>query len=384
MTATRSSIAWLFLPLVALAALLALLVHLKPLDSLSSSAPPVEQLSIESTRLSPGVIELAVRADGSGPVSIAQIQVDGAYRSFALDPAGPISRLGKVTVSIPYPWIEGEAHHVAFVTSTGAMFEHTIDVAQATPRYEAPAVTMLALVGLLLGVAPVAAGMLAYPALREASRATSRFVLALTIGLLAYLFIDTLGEGLEVAAGAIDRFHAGTAVWVSALFAAAALFALGRRQGGHAPEGLSLSTFIAIGIGLHNLGEGLAVGAAITAGEAALATFLVIGFTIHNVTEGIGISTPLIGHRPPISAFVGLAALAGLPAVAGVWLGAQTVSPLWTALCFGIGAGAILQVIVELTALVLRRDGRAALATPSTMGGLMLGLAVMYLTALLV
>ncbi|HYN00261.1 MAG TPA: metal transporter, partial [Aestuariivirgaceae bacterium] len=145
-----------------------------------------------------------------------------------------------------------------------------------------------------------------------------------------------------------------------------------------------LAAFIALGIGLHNLGEGLAVGAAISAGEAALATFLVIGFTIHNVSEGFGIATPLIDRPPPFAAFVGLAALAGLPAVIGVWLGAQAVSPLWTAICFGIGAGAILQVIIEMTALIARRDGQRALATPASMGGIIMGLAVMYLTALLV
>jgi hypothetical protein len=379
----KRSLLWLLLPLVVLAVLLALLVHFKPLEGLTASAPPVEQLNVEATRLEPGIISLQVRADGSEPVSVAQVQVDGAYRGFTVDPPGPLPRLAKATVAIPYPWIEGEAHHIALLTGTGAIFEHTIDVAQATPRYEAPALTMLALVGILLGVAPVAAGMLAYPALRHAGPGTIRFVLALTIGLLAYLFIDTIGEGLEAAQGAIDRFRAETAVWVAALITAAVLIAIGRR-GGRTPEGVALATFIALGIGLHNLGEGLAVGAAIAAGEAALATFLVIGFTIHNVTEGIGIATPLIGHRPRFAAFVGLALLAGLPAVAGVWLGAQAVSPFWTALCFGVGAGAILQVIIEVAALTLRRDGQGAFATASAMGGITLGLAVMYATALLV
>jgi ZIP family zinc transporter len=110
----------------------------------------------------------------------------------------------------------------------------------------------------------------------------------------------------------------------------------------------------------------------------------VIGFTIHNVTEGFGIATPLIGRHPSLLAFAGLAALAGLPAVLGVWLGAQAVSPLWTALSFAVGAGAILQVIIEVTALIARRDGNQALATPSSLGGVIAGLAVMYLTALLV
>jgi zinc transporter, ZIP family len=379
----RNPLPWLILPLAVLAGLLAILIFTRPLDRLTAEAPPVEQLSVESVRLTPGMISLAVRADGSGPVSIAQVQIDGAYRQFTLEPQGSIDRLGKVRLDIPYPWISGEAHHIALLTSTGAIFEHSIEVAQETPRYEAPTLAVLGLVGLLLGLAPVATGLLAFPALRSLSSEWIRFVLALTIGLLLYLLIDTLSEGLESAALSIDRFRAQTAVWVSALIACSLLLALGRSRGA-APEGLKLATFIALGIGLHNLGEGLAVGAAISAGEAALATFLVIGFTIHNVSEGFGIATPLIDRRPGLAAFAGLAALAGLPAVAGVWLGAQAVSPLWTALCFGIGAGAILQVIIEMTALILRRDGGRALATPQSLGGVIVGLAVMYLTALLV
>ncbi len=379
----RNPLPWLILPLAVLAGLLAILIFTRPLDRLTAQAPPVEQLSVESVRLTPGRISLAVRADGSGPISIAQVQVDGAYRQFTQEPEGPINRLGKVRLDIPYPWISGEAHHIALLTGTGAIFEHSIEVAQETPRYEVPTLAVLGLVGLLLGLAPVATGLLAYPALRTLSPGWIRFVLALTVGLLLYLLIDTLSEGLEAAALSIDRYHAQTAVWVSAFIACALLLALGRSRGA-APEGLKLATFIALGIGLHNFGEGLAVGAAISAGEAALATFLVIGFTIHNVSEGFGIATPLIDRRPSLAAFAGLAALAGLPAVLGVWLGAQAVSPLWTALCFGIGAGAILQVIIEMTALILRRDGGRALATPQSLGGVIVGLAVMYLTALLV
>jgi zinc transporter, ZIP family len=374
---------WLVLPLIVLAGLLAILIFTRPLEELTASAPPVEQLSVEATRLTPGRISLTVRADGSGPVRIAQLQVDGAYRQFSQDPEGPIKRLGKVRIDIPYPWVDGEAHRIALLTGTGAIFEHEIEVAQATPRYEASSFALLALVGLLLGMAPVATGLLAYPGLRSLPPQWIRFVLALTVGLLLYLLIDTLSEGLEAAALSIDRFRAQTAVWVSGLITCALLLAVGRRHGA-APEGLQLSLFIALGIGLHNLGEGLAVGAAISAGEAALATFLVIGFTIHNVSEGFGIATPLIDRRPSFAAFAGLAALAGLPAIAGVWLGAQAVSPLWTAICFGIGAGAILQVIIEMTALIARRDGQRAWATPASLGGVVAGLAVMYLTALLV
>lgn len=375
--------AWLFLPLVVLAAILAVLIVGKPLERLTIGAPPVEKVSIERVRLSPGLITLDVRADGSQPIIIAQVQVDAAWRTFEIAPTGPIGRLGTARISIPFPWLDGEGHKIRLLTSTGATFERSIEVARATPVWDAQTLTLLALVGVLLGIAPVATGLLAYPALGSLSAKGMRFVLALTIGLLGYLFIDTLGEGLEQAGKVLDRLRGHAAVLVMMLVAFGGLLLLGRR-GGHAPEGAALAGFIALGIGLHNLGEGLAVGASIAAGEAALAAFLVIGFTIHNVSEGFGIAAPLVGRGPKLLTFVGLAALAGLPAVPGVWVGAQVVSPFWVAICMGIGAGAILQVIVEVSGLIVRREGVAALFSPASLGGVGVGLAVMYLTALFV
>jgi zinc transporter ZupT len=169
---------------------------------------------------------------------------------------------------------------------------------------------------------------------------------------------------------------------VAALTALALLF-VGRRHG--TPKGVRLAFFIALGIGLHNLGEGLAVGAAIATGAAALATFLVIGFVVHNVTEGIGIAAPLAtSPRPNFPVLVGLAALAGLPAIVGVIAGTTAVSPYWTAIAFAVGAGAIAQVIIEVTLLMVRQTGITALVGPTGAGGIAAGLLIMYVTALLV
>jgi ZIP family zinc transporter len=373
---------WLIVPVALLAALLAALLVWRPLDRLASGAPPVEEVAVERVRLSPRLIQLGVRADGSEPVRIAQVQVDGAYRTFTQSPPGPIGRLDTATLAIEYPWVDGETHHLTILTSTGVTFDKTIDVAQETPTLERTTALTLALVGLLLGVAPVAAGMLAYPALRSVGETGMQFLLALTVGLLTFLLIDTLREGLEFAAGAVERLRTQTLVWVAMLVSAALLIAVGRR-GGRAPQGVALAFFIALGIGLHNFGEGLAVGASLAAGAAALAAFLVIGFTIHNVTEGVGIAVPLVDARPPIAVFVGLTALAGLPAVLGVWLGALAVEPLWLSLAFGVAAGALLQVIIEVGALTFRRGGRLAMG-PASLGGVAAGLCIMYATAILV
>jgi zinc transporter ZupT len=210
-------------------------------------------------------------------------------------------------------------------------------------------------------------------------------VLALTLGLLVFLLVDTLEEGLEIAAGAASGFHAPLLVWLAALLTLLVLVVVGRR-GGRVPEAGALAFLIALGIGLHNLGEGLAIGASFAAGEAALASFLVLGFTLHNVTEGVGIVAPLTRAQPPLATFAGLVALAGLPAVLGTWGGAFAFSPHWAAVCFGIAAGAILQVVIEVGA-YLRRGAAATggswLSWPSLLG-FASGLAIMYGTAMLV
>jgi len=376
---------WMALPALALAAILAVILIGKPLERLSASAPPVEELSVESVTLTPGLISLTVRADGSLPVTVAQVQIDGAWRAFTAAPSATIGRLGSARIDIPYPWVEGESHGVALLTSTGAIFEHTIEVAVPALALSGADLGQMILIGLFLGLAPVAAGLLAFPAIRGASEGAMGFILALTIGLLGYLFVDTLSEGLEAASGALDRLRAETLVWVAGAATTLVLLAVGRR-GGRPPEGAALAVFIALGIGVHNFGEGLVVGAALSSGAAALATFLVVGFVIHNVSEGFAISAPLAGGRPRLATFAGLAALAGLPAVPGVILGAAAFGPYWTALCFGIGAGAILQVIIEVAAMLARRAERAGAGaiTATTLLGGTAGLAIMYMTALLV
>jgi len=374
---------WLVLPALALAAILAVILIGRPLDRLSASAPPVEELAIESVTLTPGLISLAIRADGSLPVKLAQVQVDGAYRTFTATPSQTIGRLASARIDIPYPWIEGETHSVVLLTSTGITFEHVIEVAVPALSMSGADLGQMILIGLFLGFAPVAAGLLAFPAIRGAPEGAMGFILALTIGLLGYLFVDTLSEGLEIAASALDRLRAQTLVWVAGAATTLVLLAIGRR-GGRPPAGAALAAFIAFGIGIHNFGEGLVVGAALTSGAAALATFLVVGFAIHNVSEGFAISAPLSTGRPGFMTFVGLAALAGLPAVPGVVLGAAAVSPYWTALSFGIGAGAILQVIIEVAAMMVRRAPPGGAVTATTLLGGTAGLAIMYATALLI
>jgi zinc transporter ZupT len=375
---------WLALPFVAILLAVAWLVATDPLKSFQNGAPPVENLTFERTILSAGGISFLVRAGGSGPMTIAQVQVDDAYWQFKQDPPGPLARGSTAWIAVPFPWVLGEAHAINVVTNTGATFGHEIPVAVPTPVQDRASLASQAILGIFVGLVPVAVGMLFYPVLTGVGRDGMNFLLALTVGLLAFLAVDAITEAFELVGEAAPLFQGQVMVVLAGAAAFLFLMAAGRRQG--APTGLSLATFIALGIGLHNLGEGLAIGAAFAAGAAGLGTFLVLGFMAHNVTEGIGIAAPLLKVRPPLWTFAALALLAGGPAVVGLWIGSLAYAPQWSALALAVGAGAILQVIVEVTAYLMRADGRGrtALTAPATIAGLAAGVAVMYLTAMLV
>jgi zinc transporter ZupT len=354
------------------------------------TAPPIETLSVQRVRLpEPGVIELSVVNDGPDPISIAQVRVDDAYWQFEMEPAGELDRLESATITLPYPWVEDEAHTISMISSTGVVFDAEVPVAIESPHTDGESIARFGLIGIYVGVVPVALGLLWLPFLRRLGRRGMNFVLALTVGLLIFLVIDMFGEAGEVAATAPASLDGAVLVPALALLTAALLatvsHSLKRRKKSGSVE-LTTSYQIALGIGLHNLGEGLAIGAAFALGEAALGVFLIVGFTLHNVTEGVGIAAPLVRNRPALWHFGALAALAGGPAILGTWIGAFTYSPFWTAVFLAVGVGAILQVIVEVGRMIARSQARheEPLLTWSTFGGVAAGILVMYATALLV
>lgn len=356
-----------------------------PLSTFNNGAPPVEGLTIEQVVIDQDGLRLRVRAEGSQALSVAQVQVDGAYWRFSQTPPGPLERLRTAWITIPYPWVQGESHHIVLLSNTGTAFEHTIDVAVPTPILDVGTLRVYGLIGLFVGVVPIVLGMLFFPAMRSAGPETMAFVLALTMGLLGFLFIDTLFEAQEIAEEAAGSLSVGELVWLITVTVAAGLFMVGRRLGGGMNASL-LAWSIALGIGLHNFGEGLAIGGAFATGAAALGSFLVIGFTLHNITEGVGIVAPLTGQRPSLVLLGGLAGLAGLPAVLGLWLGAHAFNAHWAALALAVGAGAILQVLVEIGLLIRRRYFVDTAAQPiaGVLSGGVLGLVLMYATSLIV
>ncbi|MSR06171.1 MAG: metal transporter [Gemmatimonadetes bacterium] len=347
--------------------------------------PPVEELTFERVSLAPGAITVAIVNGGPSPVSVAQLMVDEAFWAFTIKPGPVVPRLGRASIEILYPWVEGEPHEVKLVTSTGVTFAHEIAVAAVTPPADARFFGVFTLIGLYVGVVPVAIGLLWFPFLRRLDRKWIHFALALTAGLLVFLAFDAVHEALEAAEQVAGAFQGTMAVAVAAIGTVLLLQMAARnklsREGAEGRR--AVAYLIALGIGLHNLGEGLAIGAAYSLGEAALGAFLVIGFMLHNSTEGLGIVAPIAKDQPSIRTLVGLGLLAGAPTILGAWIGGLAYSPLYATLFLAIGAGAIAQVVFALYR-VVARETEGTIWTPLTAGGVLAGLLVMYTTGLLV
>jgi zinc transporter ZupT len=351
------------------------------------AGPPIEQVAIERITLpEPGVIRVDVVNDGPQPVTIPQVLVDEAYWSYTAEPSNTIPRLGRATFTIPYPWVEEETHEVVLITELGATFAGEIAVAVESPQPSPQRFVQFGLVGLYVGVVPVLLGMLWYPFMRRLSAQALNFILALTVGLLVFLAVGTWLDAQEFA-GELPVFWQGTPMIVFvALIALGALLALGSLRKNQETNPLAVAYRIALGIGLHNLGEGLAIGAAFALGEAALGTFLILGFTLHNITEGVGIAAPIVRQNPGLRHFAQLILLAGGPAILGTWVGGFAFDPVLATVFLAIGVGAILQVVWEVGRLVARDSRQLGLPLVNwvNLGGFAAGILIMYLTAFLV
>jgi ZIP family zinc transporter len=345
--------------------------------------PPAEELAVEKTVLEPGTIELTVRNDGPDAVRIAQAQVNDAFVQFS-GAEDPIGRLETATVRVQQPWVEGEAYEVALLTSSGGTIAHEIPVAVETPDADLSFFGLMALLGIYVGVIPIALGMLWLPWIRRIPPGWLRAVMALTIGLLAFLAIDATLEGLELAGEGSQAFGGAALVFVGAAVAFLALTGVSEwlRERRTGASGAQLALLVAVGIGLHNLGEGVAIGAAYSAGALALGAFLVVGFALHNTTEGLAIVAPIAHLRASIGRLVLLGLVAGAPAVLGAWIGAAAFNASLAAFLFGFGAGAIVQVIVQLAPTL--RDDTGRTLHPVAVSGLLAGMGLMFATGLLV
>jgi ZIP family zinc transporter len=377
---------WALVPIVLLALAVAVVVSQgdRVVDLVGGAPPPADELDVRRVELRHGEIRALVRNPQREDVTIASVTVDDAIVPFTLDGPATLDRLRSTTVVVPYDWVPDEPLAIGVTTSTGIETTHEIAAAVLTPQPGARGFVGYGLIGLLVGVVPVALGLLWLPSLRRAGAAWLAAFMALTAGLLTFLGVEALFEALELQAGLPPSLGGPGLVLLGLAASALGMTFLSVRltKGRVGASGLALALLVAIGIGVHNLGEGLAIGTSFATGELQLGAFLVIGFMVHNVTEGLGIAAPATRARVTLVQLAGLALIAGAPAILGTWIGGYASSDVLSPLFFAIAAGAALQVVVEVGRYVAR-TAPGGLRSGWAMGGYLVGIASMWATGLL-
>jgi zinc transporter ZupT len=359
------------------------------LELVGRNPPPADEFDIRRVEFKPGEIRIRVTNPQREDLTIATVTVDDAILPYELEGSATLGRLRSATIVVPYDWVEDEPIAVGVTSSSGIQTTEEIPAAVETPGASAEAFGGYAVIGFLVGVAPVALGLMWLPSLRRAAPEWLAAFMALTGGLLTFLALEALAEAFELQA-ALPSAFGGTGLVLLGVAASylTLTFIAHRFSGGAARSGplagLALATLVAIGIGLHNLGEGLAIGSSFALGQLTLGTFFVIGFMIHNVTEGLGIAAPVAeGRRPSLARLAALTLVAGAPAILGAWIGGFVTNDVLGAIFFAAAAGAALEVVVEVGRYVARR-APGGLTSGYVVGGFLAGIAVMYVTGLLV
>jgi ZIP family zinc transporter len=405
------------------------------LQSFINSGIPLPEIAIEKIefRENPGQIIAFIRNAGPTEVTIAQADVNDRIHAAAIEPSKALTRLSDAKVIIPFFWNPAEPYEVGITTDDGTRFSKTIEAAALAPNPDSQQMIFFAVIGVYVGIIPVMIGLLWYPFIRSMSRNMYNFFLSLTAGLLVFLGIDALIESNEIATDNVSSIFNGQVliVIVTTISFIALLYTSERLTHRAIKKSLSsaaettspytsysnsddinsprirlqatqwqmqelvrplaISLMIAIGIGLHNFGEGLAIGAAVLLGEIALSTFLIVGFTLHNTTEGLAIVAPLAKSRKlMLRRLVLMGVIAGTPTIAGAWIGGFLYSPIATIIFLSIGAGAIFQVVYSIGSWVLRptddndKKSRIVSVNKFTIAGFAVGMIIMYVTGLLV
>ncbi|MBA2521552.1 MAG: metal transporter, partial [Chloroflexia bacterium] len=347
-------------------------------------AAPIESVEFQRTTLTPGKIELHLRNTSPEAITLSTVNINDAIWPFTVSPDRTIPRLGEATVTLDYPWVEAEAYAISLFSTNAVAFDTEIEVAAVTATASPQTLLSFTLVGIYVGIIPVLLGMLWLPAIRNLGGRALLFLMALTVGLLLYLGVDATSEAIEQAESVGGPFQGIGIVAIGIVGTVLLLEAISRRQQSVARtesgRRMTLATLIAIGIGLHNLGEGLAIGAAYAVGATALGAFLVIGFIIQNITEGLGIIVPIAKDKPSLGALARLGLIGGAPAIAGAWIGGLVASQPLAVLFLAIGAGAVFQVAYQIgRELVWRQDAKRPMPL-TAFAGVMAGMLVLYVT----
>ena len=381
------------LPVILLIILLFAFLKFGPLGVFKVALPPIEKLHIQRAILEPEQLTVMVINDGPEPVTISQATINEVFWKFTMEPSDTLQPLERASIKFNYPWLEGDPYIITLISSNGITFEHEIGVATETPKFNILYFKAFVLLGIYVGVIPVLLGLLWFPFLRNLQGKGYMFLLSLTVGLLIFLGFDALSESFELVGNLPESFNGIGILVIGFLLAVLTLSAVSHKtqhyteQKGEHYKALIWGYLIALGIGLHNLGEGLAIGSAYAIGEVALGSLLVIGFMVHNVTEGIAIVAPLTQTYRQINRFllhlIAMGLIAGAPTIIGTLIGGFAYSAAIGALFLAIGAGAIFDVTFDITN-GMAKGKWLSIFTVTNVLGFLAGLLIMYATGFLV
>jgi zinc transporter, ZIP family len=397
-----------------------------PGQSFLNKGIALPEITIERTEFQEGKIIAYIRNTGPEEIEIAQADINDRIIPAAIEPSKTLSRLAEAKVIVPFSWTPGVPYEVGVTTSDGTRFSKSIDAAALAPVPNIEQASYFAIIGVYVGVIPVLIGLLWFPFIKRLSTNKYNFFLSLTVGLLVFLGIDALVESNEITAENIAGAFNGQvliamitilsflvllytsekliqrAIMKSAINSKSPLLV---SSSSYSPDttttqqqqmikSVAIALMISIGIGLHNLGEGLAIGAAVVLGKVALSTFLIIGFALHNTTEGLAIVAPMAkSGKVMIRKLVAMGLIAGIPAIIGTWIGGFLYSPIAAIIFLSMGAGAIFQVVFSIASWMAKNNnnnntavdgGRKTLLSTSMIAGFVVGMAIMYVTSLLV
>jgi zinc transporter, ZIP family len=415
----KKIIAIALIPLLVLAGMIIFLFG--PGQSFLNTGIPLPEITIERIEFQEGKIVSYIRNTGPEEVEIAQADINDRITPAAIEPSKTLSRLAEAKVIVPFSWSPGVPYQVGVTTSDGTRFSKDVEAAALALTPNVEQASYFAVIGTYVGVIPVLIGLLWFPFIKRLSANKYNFFLSLTAGLLIFLGIDALVESNEITAENIaGTFNGQVLIVMVTIISFLALLYASEKLIQHAivksatnskspllvPSSSSsastatqqqmvkpaaIALMISIGIGLHNLGEGLAIGAAVVLGEVALSTFLIVGFTLHNTTEGLAIVAPMAkSGKVMIRKLVAMGLIAGVPAILGAWIGGFLYSPIAAIIFLSIGAGAIFQVVYSIASWMVNSNtaaidgGRKTLLSTSMIAGFIVGMAIMYATSLLV